>query len=229
VNCTTTATGLRSTKWVRSLKRLAPAGVCFDPWSHRRIRHLLAGYDADARILDVGSSIRVLNPHIIRFDIDRAAGVTVIGDGHQMPFASNSMDAIILTGVLEHVVDPSTMVAEAHRTLKSGGRVYIEVPFLQGYHPHPTDYQRYTKTGLQKLMRNFRQIDCGVSGGPSSALAWVASEYLAAHTSSELGYLIAKFVGRWLTFWIKYIDWISIRRPNALILASGFYYLGEKA
>ena len=210
------------------LKRLAPGGVCFDPWSAKRIRSFLATYGSGARIVDVGSSVRVLDPRIIRFDIDHGAGVTVIGDGHLMPFASNSIDAIVLTGVLEHVADPPTMIAEAYRALRSGGRVYVEVPFLQGYHPHPADYQRYTKPGLQQLMRRFREIDCGVCGGPSSALAWVASEYLAAHTSSELAYLIAKFVGRWLTFWIKYLDWFSMRRPNALVLASGFYYVGEK-
>ncbi len=203
--------------------------MCFDPWSAKRIRRFLVTCGPGARIVDVGSSIRVLDPRIIRFDIDHGAGVTVIGDGHSMPFVSGSVDAVILTGVLEHVADPPTMVAEAYRSLRSGGRVYVEVPFLQGYHPHPTDYQRYTKTGVQRLMRSFREIDCGVCGGPSSALAWVASEYVAAHTSSEVGYLAAKFVGRWLTFWIKYLDWFSMHRPNALVLASGFYYVGEKS
>ena len=203
--------------------------MCFDPWSAKRIRDFLATIGRDARVVDVGSSIRLLDPRIIRFDIDHGAGVTVVGDGHFMPFAPGSIDAVILTGVLEHVADPPTMVAETYRALRSGGRVYVEVPFLQGYHPHPTDYQRYTKTGVQRLMRSFREIDCGVCGGPSSALAWVASEYLAAHTSSEFGYLAAKFIGRWLTFWIKYLDWFSMRRPNALVLASGFYYIGEKS
>ena len=210
------------------MKRLAPGGACFDPWSAKRIRRFLAACDRDARIVDVGSSIRVLDARVIRFDIDHRAGVTVVGDGHLMPFAANTLDAVVLTGVLEHVADPPTVVAEAHRALRKGGQIYVEVPFLQGYHPHPTDYQRYTKTGVQRLMRSFREIDCGVCGGPSSALTWVASEYLAAHTSSELGYLVAKFVGRWLTFWIKYLDWFSMHRPNALVLASGFYYLGEK-
>jgi len=165
----------------------------------------------------------------MRFDIDRGSGVQVVGDGHQLPFRSESVDGVILTGVLEHVADPPTMVSEANRVLKRGGRIYVEVPFLQGFHPHPTDYQRYTKPGVQRLLRAFHEIECDVGGGPSSALAWIASEYAAAHTGSELGYLLAKFIGRWLTFWIKYLDWISIRRPNALVLASGFYYIGEKA
>ena len=219
---------LRSSSWVRTIKRLAPGGTCFDPWSDGRIKKFLASQGNLARVVDVGSSTRVIDSRIIRFDIDHGAGVTVIGDGHFMPFASSEIDAVILTGVLEHVLDPVTMVAEASRILRAGGRVYVEVPFMQGYHPHPGDYQRYTKTGLQHLMRNFREIDCGLCGGPSSALAWVTSEYLAAHTNSDLGYLVAKFIGRWLTFWIKYIDWFSMHRRNALVLASGFYYVGEK-
>ena len=221
-------TNLRSSRLARVFRRLAPGGTCFDPWSPKRIKDFLALSSEGARIVDVGSSTRVIDPRIIRFDIDRAAGVTVIGDGHQMPFTSYSVDAVILTGVLEHVLDPSTFVAETHRILRSGGRVYVEVPFMQGYHPHPGDYQRYTKTGLQRLMRAFTEIGCGVCGGPSSALAWVASEYMAAHTGSEFGYLVAKFLGRWLTFWIKYLDWFSMRRPNAMVLASGFYFIGEK-
>lgn|SRR5574341_251500 len=222
------STDLRSSSLVRVFKKLAPGGTCFDPWSPKRIREFLKHSGERARIVDVGSSTRVLDPRIIRFDIDQSAGVTVIGDGHAMPFTSDSVDAVILTGVLEHVLDPPTMVAETHRILKKGGRVYVEVPFMQGYHPHPGDYQRYTKTGLQRLMRGFSEIDCGVCGGPSSALAWVASEYLAAHTGSEFGYLVAKFFGRWLTFWIKYLDWFSMHRRNAMVLASGFYFVGEK-
>jgi SAM-dependent methyltransferase len=220
--------GLRSSEWVQRLKRLAPGGVCYDPWSDKRIRRFLEDCGPDARIVDVGSGTRVLDARILRLDIDQRAGVHVIGDGHEMPFRSDSLDAVVLTGVLEHVADPPAMVAQVLRVLKPAGRVYVEVPFLQGYHPHPTDYQRYTKTGLQRLMRDFRELDCNVCGGPSSALAWVASEYLAAHTSTERGYLVAKFLGRWLAFWIKYLDWFSIGRPNALVLASGFYYIGEK-
>src|SRR2546430_13080946 len=161
----TSAPSFRQSALVQAFKRLAPGGVCFDPWSAGRIRSLLALSGGVGRIVDVGSSTRVLDARIIRFDIDHGAGVTVIGDGHEMPFASGVIDAIVLTGVLEHVLDPPTLVAEAYRVLRSGGRVYVEVPFLQGYHPHPGDYQRYTKTGLQRLMRSFREIDCGVCGG----------------------------------------------------------------
>src|SRR5438034_1171136 len=119
--------GLRSSAWVQRFKRLAPGGVCFDPWSDGRIRGFLNQYSPTARIVDVGSSTRILDRRIIRFDIDRGSGVQVVGDGHQLPFGSESLDGVILTGVLEHVTDPPIMVAESNRVLKRGGRIYVEV------------------------------------------------------------------------------------------------------
>ena len=84
----TSAPSLRQSAWVQAFKRRAPGGPCFDPWSAGRIRSFLASFGKLERIVDVGSSSRVLDPRIIRFDLDHGAGVTVVGDGHQMPFAA---------------------------------------------------------------------------------------------------------------------------------------------
>ena len=43
--------------------------------------------------------------------------------------------------------------------LKNGGYLYLEVPFLQGFHADPYDYQRYTQVGLKKLVEKFNKID----------------------------------------------------------------------
>ncbi len=220
--------GLRSTGFIQRVKKLAPGGVCFDPWSGKRIRKFLDACPPGARIVDIGSADRALDPRIITLDVDAGAGVDIVADGHELPVRPASLDAVLLTGVLEHVRDPYRMVRQAWDSLKPGGRVYMEVPFLQGYHAHPYDFRRFTQVGVRELMKPFHELECGVGGGPSSALAWIAGEYVAAHFSGEVPYLAAKFVGRWLTFWIKYLDWISIRRPNAHMLASGFYYIGEK-
>ena len=40
------------------------------------------------------------------------------------------------------------------RVLKPGGYIYSEVPFLQGFHADPDDYQRYTLQGLKILFNN---------------------------------------------------------------------------
>ncbi|WP_428384680.1 class I SAM-dependent methyltransferase [Nevskia ramosa] len=42
--------------------------------------------------------------------------------------ASNQFDEIMLSHVIEHVYDPRSLIADCHRLLKSGGRLWIETP-----------------------------------------------------------------------------------------------------
>ena len=100
----TTAPGLRSSRWVRVRKRLAPGRVSFDPWIANLIPDFLAFYCRDRQIVEVGSNTHILDARVVRLDIDHAAGANVIGDGHERPFAAGSVDAFLHTGALEHVV-----------------------------------------------------------------------------------------------------------------------------
>ena len=59
----------------------------------------------------------------------------IVGDIHHLPFADNSIDAIICIYVLEHVEDPQLAVREMLRVLKPGGFCYVQTPFLFYYHP----------------------------------------------------------------------------------------------
>jgi ubiquinone/menaquinone biosynthesis C-methylase UbiE len=75
----------------------------------------------------------------------------VIADLHRIPIASNSMDAVLCTQVLEHVADPDVMVKELHRVLRPGGVLYLTAP--QGWFEHqpPHDYFRFTSFALRKI------------------------------------------------------------------------------
>jgi SAM-dependent methyltransferase len=42
-----------------------------------------------------------------------------------LPFEDGSFDAVLSCGVLEHVQDPAASLAELHRVLRPGGRLYI--------------------------------------------------------------------------------------------------------
>ena len=53
----------------------------------------------------------------------------VRADAHRLPFADDSVDWVLLVGVLEHVDDPDRVLEEARRVLKPGGLGYVAVPF----------------------------------------------------------------------------------------------------
>jgi SAM-dependent methyltransferase len=164
----------------------------------------------------------------VNLDIGPFPNVDVVGDGARLPFASNSFDAVICQAVLEHVLDPRAVVAEIERVLRPGSYIYAEIPFLQGLHPDPHDYQRYTLSGVENLFRNFHKVDSGLCVGPSSTLAWILREYLALFIGKGKTRTAASHLFGWLTFWIKYLDIVLVHHPEAHFIASGFFYLGIK-
>lgn len=70
---------------------------------------------------------------------------------NHIDFPSESFDTILLTDVLEHIFRPAKLLSEIQRTLKTGGRVIIAVPFLYRVHEQPHDYHRYTEFALARL------------------------------------------------------------------------------
>jgi 2-polyprenyl-3-methyl-5-hydroxy-6-metoxy-1,4-benzoquinol methylase len=50
-------------------------------------------------------------------------------------FKKNFFDVITMVAVLEHVFDPNRVLQEIRRILKSGGRLYIEVPNIGWIYP----------------------------------------------------------------------------------------------
>lgn len=52
----------------------------------------------------------------------------VVGDAAHTDFSDESFDIIIMNDAMEHVADPAAVLSEAHRILKSGGRLYVNFP-----------------------------------------------------------------------------------------------------
>lgn len=183
-------------------------------------------------VVDLGSGSRRLADHILTMDVGPFPEVDIVGDGHRLPFRNDTVARIICTGVLEHVNFPEQVVAEMVRVLQPRGRVYVAVPFMQGFHPGSgtqQDFQRYTHIGLAQLLAPFRVVEWGISGGPSAALAWILREYLALPFAwSRTLYAIAYRVAGLLTSWLRWLDiWLD-RFPQARRIACGFYVIGEK-
>ena len=193
-------------------------------------KEFIDNFDSNAIIVDVGSSNRRLCNQIVNFDLFPNPNVDIAGDIHNIPLRDNSIDGVIVTGVLEHVEDPITAVKELYRILKEEGRIYASIPFMQGYHPDPTDYQRYTIDGIQKLFKAFKEIEISNTRGSGSTVSWVLTEFFSILLSfnNEKVYQVLRYTLSWLFFPFKYFDDILEDNRFDLNISSGFTYVGRK-
>jgi len=146
----------------------------------------------------------------------------LVCDGHDLPFADATFDAVVCQAVLEHVLDPSRVVAEMRRVLKPDGLLYVEVPFMQQVHEGAHDLTRYTYVGLRRLLRDFDEVAAGAVCGPGMAVAW-SLRYLAVTVAGRWGKLVPLF-----TFWLPRLDRWLIDRPAAMDAASSIGVLGRR-
>jgi len=111
-------------------------------------------------------------------DVAHGPYVDIICDAHDLPFAESVFDLVICVAVLEHVVDPQRCVAEIHRVLRPGGRVFAVTPFLQPVHMGAHDFTRFTPIGHRRLFRYFDEEAAGVALGVGTSFAMILREFL---------------------------------------------------
>jgi hypothetical protein len=119
-------------------------------------------------------------------------------------------------------------VRELHRILKPGGIVHIDVPFIQGYHPDPTDYWRFTLDGLRLLCEGFEELDSGTYIGPSCGLVWTAREWANGITSNRYLSNLLLVPVAYLTAPFRYLDYLVLRSPRSHHVASAVYFRGRR-
>jgi SAM-dependent methyltransferase len=88
-------------------------------------------------------------------DIRPGNGVDRIEDAHALTFPAAFAGTMVLCEILEHLPDPARAVAEAHRVLREDGLLVVSVPFRFRLHGFPSDYWRFTSSGLHTLLAAF--------------------------------------------------------------------------
>jgi uncharacterized protein YbaR (Trm112 family) len=162
--------------------------------------------------------------NVIAFDIYVSPLTQFVADAHSIPVVSESIDAVVIQAVLEHVLEPWKVVDEIHRILKDDGLVYADTPFLQPVHEGPYDFTRFTDSGHRALFKRFAIIDSGLLRGSGTTLSWCFADFVRALTRSTTLAAMTRF----LTFWMSRLNRFLDHRQS-LDSASSVFFFGRKS
>jgi len=136
-------------------------------WDHQRpilvalrrcIEDVLNGYvgkSGRGRVFDLGCGDRPYEPLIrargfdyVGCDLEGKADI-FINPGEPIATGDASATGVVSFQVLEHVWDIDWYLGECRRLLVPGGWLLLSTHGVWPYHPHPTDFRRWTVDGLQ--------------------------------------------------------------------------------
>lgn len=147
-------------------------------------------------------------------DIDAPAGGDTlrIDIGQPVPLADGCAQVVVSFQVLEHVWDLDWYLGEARRLLAPDGRLLLSTHGTWLYHPHPTDFRRWTRTGLiaELEQRGFEIKSVRALVGP---LAWT-TQFRALGWNRLLQAL--PLVGPWIAGLSNTLHHLRMRLEDAL-------------
>jgi SAM-dependent methyltransferase/uncharacterized protein YbaR (Trm112 family) len=201
--------------------------------SRELVEQFVRSFPPGEIVLNVGAGATRYGSAVVNVDVTPSPEIDIVGVAEALPVATDSCAGLILMAVLEHVQNADKTLNEAGRVLVPGGRMLVDVPFIQGYHASPGDYRRYTEQGLRAEMERFGfdVVDSGVAVGPASAMAWITSEFLALLVSgrSALAYRVARNLTGMVAAPIKYADYWLEGHPMASRIPSAVWVIARLA
>ena len=145
----------KSNSWLPSRRRS-------DYYLSQALRSLVAEYSASwrrdsiDRLIDFGCGSMpysdLLSPicnEYIGCDLMGSGARVEFESGAHVSVASNSADVVVSFQVLEHVEDIGWYLGEVKRMLRPSGLLLLSTHGTWPYHPHPHDYRRWTREGLE--------------------------------------------------------------------------------
>jgi SAM-dependent methyltransferase len=133
------------------------------------VRALAASLGPGSRVIDVGAGeapYQELFDHCAYTTVDwensvhpNARRSSLIASADAIPLPDNCADAVVLTEVLEHIVEPLQVLRELYRLLRPGGAALVTTPFVWELHEMPFDCWRFTPVSLQWLMEQAGFVD----------------------------------------------------------------------
>lgn len=143
-------------------------------------------------------------------------------DGRIWPVDDRSVDAVLATETLEHVLDPVQFLTEADRVLKPGGTLILTVPFAARWHFIPRDFWRFTPSGLRELLgaRRFENIRICARGNEVTVACYKSIAILARFILPQNELLLQRLVMRGIGLVVLPV-FVALRVAAQLSLRSG--------
>ncbi len=113
------------------------------------------------------SDLRPLFPgrEYVGCDIREGLGVDRIEDAEALRFDDGSVGTVVMCELLPHLPRPSHALGEALRVLRDDGLLAVSVPFRYRINGFPSDYWRFTSSGLYTLLESYSD-KCVFALGP---------------------------------------------------------------
>jgi SAM-dependent methyltransferase len=101
----------------------------------------------------------------IDYSIENKPGL--VADVAHLPFANETLNLVRSFSMFEHTYNYKQIIDDIYRALRSGGSLFVQVPFLLEFHGFPSDYFRFTHIALQRILQDagFKIVDYDIEYG----------------------------------------------------------------
>ncbi|HLX96162.1 MAG TPA: class I SAM-dependent methyltransferase [Verrucomicrobiae bacterium] len=187
------------------------------------VTRLIQNAQPGQKVLDIPAGNGRLAAHLrehghdaVCADINQAGPDYVYADMNQrLPFADASFDTVTCMEGIEHVLDPTALIAELCRITRKGGRIILTLPNIQCVYSRL--YFLCTGCFYQFVPWNHRVLQPGEKRdrGHIASLSYLQLNYLFQHHGARLLHLAGdRWKKKWLIpFLLPFIGlgWIGMR------------------
>ena len=114
------------------------------------------GRGSGLRLLDIGCGERpyerLFHADYVGVDLNPRPTADALARAERLPFRDESFDVAVCTQVLEHVLDPGSVLQETRRVLRKEGLFFLSTHGVWLEKHEAADYWRWTLDGLTRIL-----------------------------------------------------------------------------